>query len=406
MQSGSGKASMKDNVRDLGLFGGVPAFHDKLLVGRPNPGDRDVFMQRMSSVLDSGWYTHHGPLLQDLEQRIADLAEVEHCVMVANGTSGLELVLRAANLSGEVIMPSMTFIATAHSVRMHGLTPVFCDIDPDTGCIDPAEVERLITPRTSAILGVHLFGQPCAIDELRKIADANGLMLYFDAAHGLGCTAEQTPIGGFGQAEVFSLHTTKVVNSFEGGAVVTNDGDLAAEVRSLHCFGHGPDNVVRRVGTNAKLSEAAAAMGLTSLEAMPDSIAANERNYHHYREELADVPGIDLLTYDPANRNNFQYVVTKVDESVHGLRRDALLALLYAENVVAQRYFSPCCHEFEPYRSEHPVTLPRTEEMSKKVLTLPTGPSINREHIAGIGELLRTAVKYGNEITSRWLELA
>lgn len=396
---------MKSNVQDLGLFGGTPAFPDKLLVGRPNAGDRGAFLRRVAGVLDSGWYTHHGPLLQELEQRIADLVEVEHCVMVSNGTSGLELVLRAANLTGEVIMPSMTFIATAHSVRMHGLQPVFCDIDVETGCLDPAEVERLITPRTSAILGVHLWGQPCAVDELRKIADANGLMLYFDAAHALGCKADEKAIGGFGQAEVFSLHATKVVNSFEGGAVVTNDADFAAEIRSLQCFGHDTDGVVRQVGTNAKLSEAAAAMGLTSLEAMPASVAANERNYHFYREELADLPGVEVFTYDPQHRNNFQYLATKIDEKVHGLRRDALLDLLRAENVVAQRYFSPCCHEFEPYRTENPVELPRTEELSKKILTLPTGPSIDREHVAALGHLLRTAVEHGSEITERWQRL-
>jgi dTDP-4-amino-4,6-dideoxy-D-glucose transaminase len=397
---------MKDNVRDLALFGGAPAFREDLLVGRPNVGDREAFLKRLEKVLDTGWFTHYGPLARQFERRVAETVGVEHCVLVANATTGLEIVLRAANLSGEVIMPSMTFIATPHSARFHGVRPVFCDVDPETGCLDPAEVERLITPRTTAILGVHLWGQPCAVDQLRKLADANGLVLYFDAAHAMACRADGRPIGGFGLAEVFSFHATKVVNSFEGGAIVSNDGEFAARARALHNFGLGPEGRPRHEGTNAKLTEAAAAMGLTSLEAMPDSIRYNEENYHAYHAELAEVPGVQVLSYDPVNRNNFQYLVIKVDESANGLRRDALLALLRAENVRAQRYFSPCCHELEPYSTENPVSLPRTEALSKKVLALPTGRSVSAEDVAGVSRLVRTAAAHGEEITRRWLAAA
>ncbi|GAA1952083.1 DegT/DnrJ/EryC1/StrS family aminotransferase [Amycolatopsis minnesotensis] len=392
---------MTNGVGDLALFGGPPAFDRTRVVGRPRIGDRARFLDRLDKVLDSGWFTHNGPLVQEFERKVAETAGVGHCVLVTSATTALELMLDAAGVTGEVIMPSMTFIATAHSARVRGLQPVFCDIDPVTGCIDPDEVERLITPRTTAIAGVHLWGQPCAVDRLQKIADANGLFLYFDAAQALGSTFEDTPVGSFGSAEVFSFHATKVVNSFEGGAVVTNDGELAEKIRLRHKFGMNASGVVCREGTNAKMTEACAAMGLTSLEALEDSIRANIDRHADYRAALAGTPGIEVVEFNPAHHNNHQYLIIKVDHAENGLRRDTLLDLLRAENVFAQRYFSPCCHQLEPYRTENPVVLPRTEALAEQVIALPTGHAITTEDVTTISELITRAAVNGTELTRR-----
>src|SRR6266705_51157 len=235
----------KDSVENLAIFGGLPAFVEKLHVGRPNIGDRDRLMKRIGNVLDSRWLTNGGPCAQEFEHRIADLVGVKHCIAICNATVALEIAIRALNLSGEVIVPSFTFVATAHALQWQQITPVFCDIDPLTHNINPRKIEHLITPRTSGILAVHLWGRPCAIEELQAIADANGLALLFDAAHAFGCTYGTRKIGGFGRAEVLSFHATKFISAGEGGAVMTNDAALAERMQLMKNFGFaGYDNVI------------------------------------------------------------------------------------------------------------------------------------------------------------------
>ncbi|MFF9672860.1 dTDP-4-dehydro-6-deoxyglucose aminotransferase [Streptomyces eurythermus] len=390
---------MKRGVHDLALFGGDAAFLQPLYMGRPNTGDRKRLLDRLEWALDNRWLTNGGPLVREFEQRIADLAGVRNCVATCNATAGLQLLLREAEVTGEVIMPSMTFVATAHAVRWLGLRPVFCDIDPDTGCLDPKLVEAAVTPRTGAILGVHLWGRPSPVDELAAIAAEHGLKLFYDAAHALGCTSRQRRLGSFGDAEVFSFHATKVVNSFEGGGIVTDDDTRAERLRALHNFGLGHDGV--GAGINAKMSEAAAAMGLTSLEGFADAVASNRANYELYRQELSGLPGVRLIDYDPAERNNYHYVIALIDAGITGLHRDLLLTLLRAENVVAQPYFSPGCHQREPYRTEHPVSLPHTEHLAEQVIALPTGPAASREDIRRVCDIIRVAAAHGPRITAQ-----
>ena len=231
----------------------------------------------------------------------------------------LEISIRALGLSGEVIVPSFTFIATAHALQWQEITPVFCDVDPETHNLDPAKVEALITPRTTGIIGVHVWGRPCAVESLQEIAHRHGLKLMFDAAHAFGCSHNGQMIGNFGQAEVFSFHATKFFNTFEGGAVVTNDDDLAAKMRLMKNFGFTGYDQVIYVGTNGKMSEVSAAMGLTGLEDLDEFINTNHRNYKTYQNGLQNVPGIQLISYDEAERNNFQYIIVEVDEAVAGL---------------------------------------------------------------------------------------
>jgi dTDP-4-amino-4,6-dideoxyglucose len=396
---------MKRRIEDFALFGGPEEFSEVLLVGRPNIGDRASLYARLDQVLDSGRLTTAGPMVRQFEQRVAEIAGTKHCISTCNGTAALEVMIRAAGLTGEVIVPSMTYVATAHAVRYLGLEPVFCDLNPATGCIDPDAVEDLITPRTSAIIGVHLWGQPCEVTRLAKVAEAHDLTLFFDAAHGVACRLGDQSIGSFGQAEMFSFHATKVANAFEGGAIVTNDDEFARRARMMHNFGWTEGVATEFAGTNAKMTEAAAAMGLTSLEALDNAVAANYANYKRYIAGLAGLPGVAVHRYDEQNRNNYQYLTIMVDQSEHGLPRDALLDVLRAENVIAQRYFSPCVHQLEPYRTERPVRLPVTERMSAQVMSLPTGPSVTPEQITQLCTLIGRAVAHGPEIAVRWRQL-
>lgn len=396
--------TVKRELDDLAVFGGTPAFQEKLHVGCPNLGNRERLLECINDLLDRRWLTNSGPYAQEFERRIADIVGAKHCIVTCNATVALEIAIRALGLAGEVIVPSFTFVATAHALNWLGIKPVFCDIDGQTHNIDPCRVEELITPSTTGIIAVHLWGRPCAIDALVDIIQRRKLKLLFDAAHAFGCSYKKRMIGNFGNAEVFSFHATKFLNTFEGGAIVTNDDDLAARVRLMTNFGFaGYDNVVC-VGTNGKMSEVSAAMGLTSLESMEDFIAANHRNYMRYQQGLADVPGISMVTYDENEKCNYQYATLEIDDEVTRVERDQIQRILWAENVLARRYFCPGCHHVEPYRSRQRrsgYSLWQTERLSRRVLNLPTGTSVNTDSIDAICGIIKLVVARGDEIGQR-----
>ncbi len=394
---------VKQAATDLALFGGVPAFVEPLYVGRPNIGDRERLLARINDLLDRRWLTNGGPYVQEFETRIAERAGVRYCVAMCNATIGLEIAIRALGLRGQVIVPSFTFVATAHALQWQEITPVFCDVDPRTHTLDPALIEELVTPETSGIIGVHLWGRACDIGALAEIAQRHDLRLLFDAAPAFGCSYQGRMIGGFGDAEVLSFHATKFLNSFEGGAVVTNDHALAERMRLMKNFGFAGYDEVVHVGTNGKMTEIAAAMGLTSLESLDEFVSVNRRNYHVYRQHLADIPGVAQLFYDEAEANNYQYIVIEVDSTLAHLSRDALQAVLHAENVLARRYFYPGCHRMEPYRSCLPgVPLPETDRVAARVLTLPTGTAVGPEEIAQVCQVVRLAVAHGAQVMDRF----
>lgn len=398
------QVNAKSHVADLALFGGAPSFADPLHVGRPNIGDRSRLLARINDLLDRRWLSNKGPYVQELELRIADMLGVRHCIAVTNGTVALEIAIRALGLTGEVLVPSFTFIATAHALQWQETTPVFCDIDSRTHALDASKLERMITPRTSGIIGVHTWGEPCSIEELTEIALRRNLKLIFDASHAFGCSHAGRMIGSFGMAEVFSFHATKYFNTFEGGAVTTNDDALAAKIRLMKNFGFaGYDNVVY-VGTNGKMSEVAAAMGLTGLESLEDFIAANRLNYERYKKCLAGVPGLRVFPVREGVRRNYQYIVVEIDTNRSGISRDLLVRLLHAENVLARRYFYPGCHRMEPYRSYFPnagLLLSETEALCSRVLVLPNDTTIELQQIEMLCSLLRLMVENGPEITRR-----
>lgn len=393
---------MKKRVQDLARFGGTPLFDAELPVGRPNIGDRGRLLARFNDMLDRRWLTNQGPMVQEFESALAAFAGVPHCVAVCNATIALELAIRVLGLRGEVIVPSFTFVATAHALAWQGITPVFCDIDPATHNISPEQVERLITPRTTGILGVHLWGRACDVSALQAIAERRGLRLLFDAAHALGCTYSGTTIGGFGDAEVLSFHATKVVNSFEGGAILTRDAAIAQRLRLMRNFGFSGYDKVESIGTNGKMSEACAVMGLTSLESYDHFVEINRGHYELYRAELAGVPGLRVMTYGP-ERSNYHYVIVEIDEAEAGISRDRVQEILWAERVLARRYFYPGCHRMEPYRTAAAAPrLAETERLCERVMALPTGTSLAADDVRLVSGLVRFVVANAPAIRQRW----
>lgn len=389
---------LKRFLKDFAILGGPPAFREPLHVGRPNIGDRDRFMERMNDILDRRMLTNTGCYVQQFEQKVAESVGVRHCIAMCNGTVALEIAARALDLTGEVIVPAFTFVATPHSLQWQGITPIFCDIEPQNYCINTKRLEEFITPRTSGIIGVHLWGRTCDIDAMTEIALRYNLKLMFDAAHAFGCSYQGRKVGGFGHCEVFSFHATKFINTFEGGAVVTNDDKLAAKIRLMKNFGFsGYDNVIY-IGTNGKMSEPSAAMGLTSLEAISEFIAINRRNYEEYCQHLEGIDGLRLLRYDEDENYNYQYIIVEIDDERATLTRDQLVRVLHAENILARRYFYPGCHRMEPYRSYMPYwthLVPVAENLAQRCLALPTGQAISEQDVRAVCNVLRAALREG-----------
>jgi dTDP-4-amino-4,6-dideoxygalactose transaminase len=381
--------------QDLAINGATPAFEQPLHVGRPNIGSRDAFLKFAEQILDRHWLSNNGPMVQEFEQRVADYHDVKHCVAMCNGTVALEIAIRALGLEGEVIIPSYTFIATAHALHWQAITPVFADINPATHTLDPEAVRCMITPRTTGIIGVRLWGRSVPVEALQTIADEHGLKLMFDSAHAFGCSYKGTMVGNFGACEVLSFHATKFFNTFEGGAVLTNDDKLAETMRLMRNFGFsGMDNVIHP-GTNGKMIEIAAAMGIVNLDAITGMVEANRSNYLVYREELSGLPGIRLLSYDESERNNYQYVVIEISEECPATR-DQIIQSLHAENILARRYFWPGCHNMKPYRELYPhagLVLPNTKQVADRVVLLPTGTTVDAGTIQTVTSVIRVFVE-------------
>lgn len=377
---------MQKNI-SLALLGDSPLFPLALHVGAPQLPQIESLLPQLETVLRSGRLSNDGPQVQDFEGELADFLGVKHALAICNGTLAWMLLLKAQGLSGEVIVPSFTFPATVHVLDWLNLKPVFCDVDLISHSLDPQKIESLITPQTSAILGVHLWGNACHVEALEQIARKHRLALFFDAAHALGCRYQGQQVGGFGDAEMFSLHATKFVHSLEGGVIATHSDRLAAEIRRLRNFGYQQGQVFS-IGLNAKMNELSACIGRHMLQQMPQLLIANQACLNAYQQQLSDLPGITLFQAGPGRDINAQYVVLQVEDS-YALSRDQLWQVLQAEGVLARRYFYPAVHQSQPYQDLYSnLALPVTEKLARQTLVLPTGSQMSQASITKICELL------------------
>lgn len=385
---------MKSSTLQLAALGGTPVFPLPLHVGQPNMTSHAQLLADLEDVLKSGWLTNHGPRVRAFEDAVCRVSGARHCIAVCNATTALQIAARALRLTGEVILPAFTFIATAHAMEWIGLTPVFADVDETTHTIDPASAAACISSRTSAIVPVHLWGNVCDTDGLSQLAGRHGLRILFDSSHAFGCRQHGVAVGSFGDAEVFSFHATKLVHSIEGGAIVTNNDELAERCRRLRAFGITGLTEVSDAGINGKMHELSAAAGLRSLEALPQILTANYHNRILYEHSLRNISGVHLQPCPDGLDGNWQYVVARVNETEFGLSRDVLIALLRAEGIFVRSYFAPGCHRSAPYvndplRRHLKVALPVTEQLVESVLQFPTGLAIEGEDILRIGSLVR-----------------
>lgn len=353
-------------------FGGRPAFPEGLPFVRPAIPDADAVADSIRGILKSGMITN-GRHVRTLERETASYLGVNHCVAVSSCTSGLMLVLRAAELTGDVIVPSFTFAATAHAVAWNGLRPVFTDVDPKTLTLSAVHALQAVGVRTSAILATHTFGTPCDVDGLTAVCRRDGIRLFFDAAHAFGSLYRGTHVGGFGDAEVFSLSPTKVLVAGEGGIVATNDDVLAQRCRIGRDYANPGDYDCRFVGLNARMSELHAAVALASFDGIEERIERRNALAASYRDALEGIPGLSLPSVGVGNRSTFKDFTVIIDAETFGCDAVQLAQSLAEEGIETRRYYSPPVHTMRAYARLRGTSGPlnATMEAARSVITLP-----------------------------------
>lgn len=353
------------------FYGGRPIFPEGLPIARPSVPPATALQGDVSRILESGILTN-GPYVRELEDRAARYLGVRHCIAVASCTSGLMLVLRASELSGDVLVPSFTFAATAHAVSWNGLRPVFADIDRSTLTLSPEAVAETMGVRASAILATHTYGTPCDVEGLDAVARSNGVRLLFDAAHAFGSQRAGVCVGGFGDAEVFSLSPTKVLVAGEGGIISTNDDAIAEQCRIGRDYGNPGNYDCSFVGLNARMSEIHAAMALRSLETLEDRISQRNALASLYRGLLSPIPGVRFPEVRRGDRSTYKDLAVLVDSESFGIDAGWLARALAAEGIETRRYYSPPVHTMRAYRGLGPAPpLPNTEVAAAQALCLP-----------------------------------
>lgn len=394
----------KTKVDDLAVFGGNPLFQQPLQVGQLKTPPIEKLEEAFRGIFERRYFSSNGPLVRELDERFAEYLGVRHAICVTNGTMALIIALESLQLTGEIIVPTFTFPATVQAPVWAGLKPVFCDVDPETHMITPETVAPVITDRTVAILGVHLWGRACDIEGLQSLADQHGLKLIFDAAHAIDCTYKGQKIGGFGQAEAFSFHATKILNGAEGGCITTNDNDLAAAMRTIRTVHESETFADVTLRLNGRMSEAQAAMALLSLKDLPANIAKNKTIHQAYESHIKNIPGIELIAYDSSEQNNYQYVIIDVKEEEAGLSRDMIVEILKGENILARKYFHPGVHRMKPFADWYPniaESIPVTEGLCKRLFQLPNSNPLEMPDVEKICDLLHFIVSNANTLSER-----
>jgi len=367
----------------------------KIYVTQPYLPPLAEFIPYLERIWDCKWVTNNGPFHQELEKALCKFLGIDHLALFSNGTLALVTALQSLRISGEVITTPFSFVATSHALHWNGITPVFVDIDPITFNINPEKIEPAITPRTTAILPVHVYGNPCAVDKIQKIADLYGLRVIYDAAQAFSVRLNGESVLKYGDLSVLSFHGTKVFNTFEGGAIVCQDERMKARIDFLKNFGFADEVTVVAPGINGKMNEFQAALGLLQLQHMSKVLEARGAIEKQYRVALNGVAGLRLME-TPANVSpNFSYFPILVLENFP-ISRDALYESLRAQDIYARRYFYPLISDFPAYRglaSSRPDNLPEARKLANQVLCLPIYPGLQKEEQNRVIEIVLRASK-------------
>jgi dTDP-4-amino-4,6-dideoxygalactose transaminase len=391
------KVNMSSNDSQTPAFaGGIAVLDRPFRFIKPTIPPLDRVLGVYRKAYESGVLTN-SDIVARFESAVAERLGVSHCIAISSCTSGLMLVLRALDLRGEVILPSFTFFASGHAAVWNGLTPVFADIDGRSWNVDPASVEALITPRTCAIVGVHMYGNPCSVGRLCEIAARHRLKLVFDAAHAFGSRYGGSPIGQFGDAEVFSLSPTKLLVAGEGGIVATNDAILAHRIRAGRNYGDLGAYDPELMGLNARMTEFNAALGLAGLALVDLKISRHNEIARAYTEMFSSVPGLSFQHVRNGDTHTYKDYSVVVDPAAFGMNRDELVEALRAENIETKKYFYPPLHKQSLYRTYYDSSrqnLEQTNAVSGAILSLPVYESLADETLIRIGKAISRIANY------------
>ena len=350
-----------------------------IYVTQPSLPSLEEYSDYLKKIWESKRLTNNGPFHQQFEKELAEYLGVKYLSLFANGTLALVTALQALRIAGEVITTPFSFVATTHSLWWNNIKPVFVDIEPDYFTLDPEKIEAAITPQTTAILPVHVYGNPCKIDEIQKIADIYGLKVIYDAAHVFGVRIKGNSILNFGDLSVLSFHATKVFNTFEGGAIICHDESTKKRIDHLKNFGFAGETTVIAPGINAKMNELQAAFGLIQLKHIDEYISRRKEIAELYRKELSGVKGIRVLYDIEGVDHSYTYFPVLVDENLYGESRDDLYERLKKNNIYGRRYFYPLISQFPTYRglpSSKPENLPIASNIADHVICLPIYPDL------------------------------
>ena len=365
-----------------------------ILVTRSSMPEYEEYIEEIKDIWDSRWLTNMGAKHQKLIEELKAYLGVEHLDLLTNGHMALELTLQALNLSGEVITTPFTFISTTHAITRNGLTPVFCDIDPETYTMDPNKIEALITEKTCAIMPVHVYGNVCDVEAIEAIAKKHNLKVIYDAAHVFGVKYKGKGIGSFGDASCFSFHATKVFNTIEGGAAIIKDQEAAERLYRLKDFGILDSERIDCIGPNAKMNEFCAAMGLCNLRHVDGEIAKRKAAADCYREELAGLEGLRLNCEQADVTPNYAYFPVLIDPDQFGMNRDELCEKLKEAHIFARKYFYPCVNAAECYSDRYNAEdTPIALDYSHKVLTLPMFADLTEDDVRRICAVIKACHK-------------
>jgi len=352
----------------------IKPFDEPVYVTRPSlPSKKDVY-KKIDDIWASGWLTNMGPQHKRFEEALRQHLEARNISLFCNGTTALQLACQALRLSGEVITTPFTFAATPHVLYWNNLKPVFCDIKRDTFNMDPEKLESLISPYTTAIMPVHVFGYPCDINAIQEIAERYGIRVIYDAAHCFGVKVGGRPIGDYGDVSMFSFHATKIFHTFEGGALTYRDNRLKERLDLSKNFGFKGEESIVVPGINGKMNEFQSAIGLLMLDIVDDEIEKRRILTEVYRERLGEIPGIWFRDDMQGVTHNYYNFVITVEQKRFGIDRDTLYDRLKEFNIFSRKYFYPLCSQLQCYRqllSASPANLPVAEDVTKKVLSLP-----------------------------------